>query len=76
MSQPTPRTPRFQKGDLVHYVGSLWRRHGLKRVTGVEFIHGEPRYYLHDEIWGGTIRLVRESSLRGPEDDPIDAAAP
>ena len=60
--------PRFQRGDLVDYVGSNWRRHGLKRVIGVEFVHGEPLYSLRDEIWGGGLRLVRESSLRGPDD--------
>ena len=65
----TTNTPRFQRGDLVDYVGSLHRRHGLKRVNGVQLIDGQPRYSLHDEIWGGIIRNVRESSLRGPEDD-------
>lgn len=69
MSETTTRTPRFQRGDLVDYVGTIWRRHGLKRVTVVETIHGEPLYTLHDEIWGGSLRLVREASLRGPEDD-------
>ncbi|MDJ0460596.1 hypothetical protein [Streptomyces sp. H27-C3] len=66
---PDTPTPRFQRGDLVDYVGSLRRRHGLKRVSGLEFVHGQPRYSLHDEIWGGTLRLVRESSLRGPDND-------
>jgi hypothetical protein len=65
----TARAPRFQHGDLVDYVGTQWRRHGFKRVTGVQLVHGEPLYSLTDEIWGGTLRLVRESSLRGPEDD-------
>lgn len=65
---PAQPTARFAMGDLVIYRGSKCRRHGLKRVTGVEFVHGEPRYTLHDEIWGGRLRLVRESSLRGPED--------
>lgn len=65
----TARTPRFQRGDLVNYIGTQWRRHGIKRVIGVQIVHGEPLYSLHDEIWGGTLHLVRESSLRGPEDD-------
>ncbi|MCC9307722.1 hypothetical protein LN042_11540 [Kitasatospora sp. RB6PN24] len=65
----TNQTSRFVRGDLVSYIGSNWRAgHGIKRVTGVEFIHGVPLYTLHDEVWGGTLRLVRESSLIGPED--------
>jgi hypothetical protein len=70
----TTRTPRFQRGDLVDYKGSNWRRHGLKRVAAVEIVHGQPLYRLNDEIWGGTLRLVREASLLGPNDGPQGAA--
>lgn len=66
MTDTPNRTPRFKRGDLVNYIGSNWRRHGLKTVSGVEIVHGEPLYSLHDEAWGGHLRLVRETSLRGP----------
>lgn len=73
MSNPAP-APRFQRGDLVDYKGSNWRRRGLKRVADVEIVDGQPLYWLNDEIWGGTLRLVRESSLLGPDDGPQNAA--
>lgn len=66
---PNTPAPRFQHGDLVDYLGSLQRCHGLKRVISVVLVQGQPRYGLHDEVWGGIIRNVREASLRGPEDD-------
>jgi hypothetical protein len=57
-------TNLFQPGDLVIYVGTLWRRHGLMRVSTVKATNGGFRYSLTDPIWGGTLLGVRETSLR------------
>jgi len=61
-------TPRFRSGDQVIYAGSIWQRWGFMYVSTVEVLHGRPVYSLIDSVWGGTLRQVRESSLRDPND--------
>jgi hypothetical protein len=65
------RTARFQPGDQVVYVGSIWRRHGFMDVNTVKIRDGQPVYTLTDPVWGGTLRNVREASLRD-DDLPTD----
>lgn len=62
--------PRYTKGELVMYMGSVHRMQGwLFRVTTASrHSDGHWLYTLHEDTWGQRLLGVRETSLRGPED--------
>lgn len=72
-----PIQPRFQRGELVMYVGRLPRVSGwLFQVSAVRSTPGrEPHYDLFDEVWKLRVTSVRESDLRGPDDLVSQTAA-
>jgi hypothetical protein len=71
MAKQTQAAARFAKGKMVMYMGSIARVQGwLFRVTvASRQADGTWRYGLHEDAWGMRLSGVRETSLRGPEDD-------
>lgn len=62
--------PRFKRGDLVMYMGSLLRYQGwLFNISSVGTQpSGEPRYEIREDTWRVCLRQVSQGSLRGPND--------
>lgn len=63
--------PRFRKGELVMYMGSVLRVQGwlFRVVTHAQHADGQWLYMIQADTCPLFLRGVRETSLRGPEDD-------
>lgn len=74
---PEERQPRFTRGELVQYMGTVSRLQGwLFEVAAVRAYSDKQSHYdLRDPVWGLRLEGVRESSLRGPHDGHPQAAA-